>query len=264
MRGYIDHVLALLPFEPDVHKRLGGPPCTYVGHPLGEEAASLRPNEAEARRRMTDPPVVLAMIGSRSSEVKRLAGDFGDGAGARGRAVRAARRGGADRAPSGRSGEAGDVGLGRSSRASLSSRRRSSPPSGARGRRWRNPAPPRSSLRWRACRWLRPTRRSALEAEGGAAPGPRAIRHPRQSGDRRERRAGVDAGRLHAAIAGRRAGSVARRHAGAAPPARGLRQARCHHGDRLARAGRPRRRHRARTGTPGRGCKNKGRRKGAP
>jgi lipid-A-disaccharide synthase len=77
MRGYIDHVLALLPFEPDVHRRLGGPPCTYVGHPVGEEAASLRPNEAEARRRMTGPPVVLAMIGSRSSEVKRLAGDFG-------------------------------------------------------------------------------------------------------------------------------------------------------------------------------------------
>jgi lipid-A-disaccharide synthase len=77
MRGYIDHVLALLPFEPGVHEQLGGPPCTYVGHPIGEEAASLRPNEAEGRRRMSDPPVVLAMIGSRSGEVKRLAGDFG-------------------------------------------------------------------------------------------------------------------------------------------------------------------------------------------
>jgi lipid-A-disaccharide synthase len=77
MRGYIDHVLALLPFEPDVHRRLGGPPCTYVGHPLGEEAASLRPDQAEARRRTDHPPIVLAMIGSRSSEVKRLAADFG-------------------------------------------------------------------------------------------------------------------------------------------------------------------------------------------
>src|SRR5690606_25452220 len=36
MRRYVDHVLALLPFEPDVHLRLGGPPCTYVGHPLIE------------------------------------------------------------------------------------------------------------------------------------------------------------------------------------------------------------------------------------
>ncbi len=37
MRRYIDHVLALLPFEPDAHARLGGPACTYVGHPLIEK-----------------------------------------------------------------------------------------------------------------------------------------------------------------------------------------------------------------------------------
>ena len=36
MRNYVDHVLALLPFEPDAHHRLRGPPCTYVGHPLIE------------------------------------------------------------------------------------------------------------------------------------------------------------------------------------------------------------------------------------
>src|SRR2546422_3697029 len=29
MRAYIDHILAILPFEPEVHRRLGGPPCTY-------------------------------------------------------------------------------------------------------------------------------------------------------------------------------------------------------------------------------------------
>ena len=34
MRAYVDHVLALLPFEPAAHERLGGPPCTYVGHPV--------------------------------------------------------------------------------------------------------------------------------------------------------------------------------------------------------------------------------------
>ena len=28
MQAYIDHVLALLPFEPDAHMRLHGPPCT--------------------------------------------------------------------------------------------------------------------------------------------------------------------------------------------------------------------------------------------
>jgi lipid-A-disaccharide synthase len=77
MRGYIDHVLALLPFEPDVHRRLGGPPCSYVGHPLIEDVSKLRPNAAEAQRRIADPPIVLAMPGSRSAEVARLAGVYG-------------------------------------------------------------------------------------------------------------------------------------------------------------------------------------------
>jgi lipid-A-disaccharide synthase len=78
MRGYIDHVLALLPFEPGVHRKLGGPPCSYVGHPLTEEVAKLRPNEAEAMRRRADPPVVIAMPGSRSGEIAKLAGVFGE------------------------------------------------------------------------------------------------------------------------------------------------------------------------------------------
>ena len=46
MRDYIDHVLALWPFEPEAHKRLGGPPCSFVGHPLIERhpwIASLDP-----------------------------------------------------------------------------------------------------------------------------------------------------------------------------------------------------------------------------
>jgi len=77
MSGYIDHVLALLPFEPDVHRSLGGPPCSYVGHPLIDDVAKLRPNEVEARRRNSEPPVVLALPGSRSSEITRLAGIFG-------------------------------------------------------------------------------------------------------------------------------------------------------------------------------------------
>ena len=78
MRSYIDHVLALLPFEPEVHKRLGGPPCTYVGHPLIEQIESLRPNAEEARRRSADPPLVLLLPGSRSGEVRRLAEPFGE------------------------------------------------------------------------------------------------------------------------------------------------------------------------------------------
>ena len=77
MRGYIDCVLAILPFEPAVHERLGGPPCVYVGHPLIERLAALRPNAEEAVRRRTDPPLVLALPGSRSSEIAHLLQIFG-------------------------------------------------------------------------------------------------------------------------------------------------------------------------------------------
>ncbi len=42
MREYVDHVLALLPFEPDAHQRLRGPACTYVGHPLIEGVSGSR------------------------------------------------------------------------------------------------------------------------------------------------------------------------------------------------------------------------------
>ena len=81
MRRYIDHVLALLPFEPAAHQRLGGPPCTYVGHPLIERLASLRPNAAESARREAQIPLLTPLIvvlpGSRRSEITHLMDDFG-------------------------------------------------------------------------------------------------------------------------------------------------------------------------------------------
>jgi lipid-A-disaccharide synthase len=49
--GYVDHVLALLPFEPEAYRRLHGPPCSYVGHPLTEQIDVLRPDADEQRRR---------------------------------------------------------------------------------------------------------------------------------------------------------------------------------------------------------------------
>jgi lipid-A-disaccharide synthase len=76
MSRYIDHVLALLPFEPETHRRLGGPACSYVGHPLAETASLLRPTETEAARRGADPPVLLVFPGSRSGEIRRLLGVF--------------------------------------------------------------------------------------------------------------------------------------------------------------------------------------------
>src|SRR5690606_27454601 len=47
MTRYVDHVLALLPFEPAAHARLGGPECSHVGHPLLERLAELRPASGE-------------------------------------------------------------------------------------------------------------------------------------------------------------------------------------------------------------------------
>jgi lipid-A-disaccharide synthase len=77
MRAYVDCVLALLPFEPEAHARLGGPRCVYVGHPLIERLSELRPNPEEARRRSSEPPVVAVLPGSRRSVIARLMDDFG-------------------------------------------------------------------------------------------------------------------------------------------------------------------------------------------
>jgi lipid-A-disaccharide synthase len=78
MRAYVDCVLAVLPFEPAAHRRLGGPACVYVGHPLVERLSDLRPDPSEAERRRSAPPVVLVLPGSRSSEIRLLLAVFGE------------------------------------------------------------------------------------------------------------------------------------------------------------------------------------------
>jgi lipid-A-disaccharide synthase len=77
MCAYVDHVLALLPFEPEAYRRLRGPPCSYVGHPLTEQIATLRPGADEQQRREAPPPVLLVLPGSRRSEVKHHMAIFG-------------------------------------------------------------------------------------------------------------------------------------------------------------------------------------------
>jgi len=81
MRRYIDHVMAILPFEPDAYVRLGGPPCTYVGHPLIERLAWIDALPADALRdRLGIAPgrkILVVLPGSRRSEVKRLMEVFG-------------------------------------------------------------------------------------------------------------------------------------------------------------------------------------------
>jgi lipid-A-disaccharide synthase len=81
MKSYIDHVLALLPFEPAAHVRLGGPPCTYVGHPLSERIDWIRaidPGPLMSRLQLAPEAQVLVVLpGSRASEVTKLIDIFG-------------------------------------------------------------------------------------------------------------------------------------------------------------------------------------------
>ncbi|HEX5998902.1 MAG TPA: lipid-A-disaccharide synthase [Hyphomicrobiaceae bacterium] len=81
MRPYIDHVLGLWPFEPAVHARLGGPPCSFVGHPLIERhpwLTALDPAPLAARLGLVPgKPVIVVLPGSRTSEVSRLMQPFG-------------------------------------------------------------------------------------------------------------------------------------------------------------------------------------------
>jgi lipid-A-disaccharide synthase len=81
MRSYVDHVLALLPFEPASYRELHGPPCSYVGHPLVEQIATLRPDAAEQQRRDAEPPVLLVLPGSRRSEIRHHLAIFGEALG---------------------------------------------------------------------------------------------------------------------------------------------------------------------------------------
>jgi lipid-A-disaccharide synthase len=78
MLSYIDHVLALLPFEPEEYRKLRGPPCTYIGHSLTEQIPSLRPNPEEQKRRDGQPPVLLVLPGSRHSEIRHHMAVFGE------------------------------------------------------------------------------------------------------------------------------------------------------------------------------------------
>jgi len=78
MSAYVDRLMAILPFEPEIHRKLSGPPTDYVGHPLIEAANALRPAPGERSEPGTEAPVLLLLPGSRGSEVRRLMSDFGE------------------------------------------------------------------------------------------------------------------------------------------------------------------------------------------
>jgi len=64
--------------EPEAYRRLRGPPCTYIGHPLIDQIASLRPNAEERARREAENPLLLVLPGSRRSEVRHHMAIFGE------------------------------------------------------------------------------------------------------------------------------------------------------------------------------------------
>lgn len=80
MKAYVDRVLCLLPFEPAELAHLGGPPGVYVGHRLISDAGMQAAQAAQAtRQRHNSSPLVLAMPGSRRSEIRGLVDRFGRG-----------------------------------------------------------------------------------------------------------------------------------------------------------------------------------------
>lgn len=85
MKPYVDHLMAILPFEPEAHERLGGPPCSYVGHPMIERLDWINGlDTAELADRLgLDPgkPVLAVLPGSRPTEVRRLMQPFGEAVG---------------------------------------------------------------------------------------------------------------------------------------------------------------------------------------
>ncbi len=75
MAPLVDHVLALLPFEPP-YMQAAGMSCDFVGHPV---VAEPRPSAAEIAALRADVPgrVLLVLPGSRRGEITRLAPRFG-------------------------------------------------------------------------------------------------------------------------------------------------------------------------------------------
>lgn len=69
MARVIDHVLALLPFEPP-YMTAAGMSCDFVGHPVVAEALA---TPEETAQMAGEGPLILALPGSRRGEVSRLA-----------------------------------------------------------------------------------------------------------------------------------------------------------------------------------------------
>ncbi|WP_375650125.1 lipid-A-disaccharide synthase [Bartonella sp. OT172YNZD] len=74
MSGFVDHVLAIFPFEEKVMQDLGGPATTYVGHRLLTYPPLLRVQSEKKRLcdKQTSSPTLVILPGSRNLEIRSL------------------------------------------------------------------------------------------------------------------------------------------------------------------------------------------------
>ncbi|MBO9473327.1 lipid-A-disaccharide synthase [Shimia sp. R10_1] len=79
MARSVDHVLALLPFEPP-YMEAAGLRCDFVGHPVVTEPVASTEEVAafRAQHDIGDAPLLVALPGSRRGEVARLTPAFGE------------------------------------------------------------------------------------------------------------------------------------------------------------------------------------------
>lgn len=83
MLGYVDAVLAVLPFEPAVMERLGGPKTHFIGHRLTTNPAVLTCRAARLLKPVPapgEPKTIMLLPGSRGAEISSLTPIFGDAA----------------------------------------------------------------------------------------------------------------------------------------------------------------------------------------
>ena len=76
---FVDHILALFPFEPRYFRDVGIN-CDFVGHPIVTESLADEESIAEFKNEysLADEPIILCLPGSRKSEIDRLMPVFGE------------------------------------------------------------------------------------------------------------------------------------------------------------------------------------------
>ena len=76
---FVDHILALFPFEPHYFRDVGIK-CDFVGHPIVSENLADEESITEFKKEysLSNEPIILCLPGSRKSEIDRLMPVFGE------------------------------------------------------------------------------------------------------------------------------------------------------------------------------------------